>query len=180
MLSTQIRQSPKRSAYDDKTKFLLPKNYIRGIPSADSLKANAIVEFHSKVDCNDPRWSKVDSEDTIHIGGGSKMWLSGYARFKYPPRGDGSGVAPDRPTALEKLSAISWVMDNSDFGSSEPGTNFRSVHFRGFAADLSIPPHAVGFFTVLLQDVRKTWGQLLSDSESHLDQRVCQPFHSTP
>ena len=128
------------------------------------------------MECNDPSWSKVDPEDTIPIGGGSKMWLSGYVHFKYPSRGGGSSVVPDRPTTPDRMSGISWVMDNSSFESGQPGINFRSVHFRGTATDISIPSHAAEFFTLLLRDVRRNWDKLFSDSESYLDQRVCRPF----
>lgn len=136
---------------------------------------SAVVEFHWKMECNDPSWSKVDSEDIIPIGGGSMMWLSGYVHFKYPRVAD-SSVVPGWPTAPDRMSGISWVMDNSSFGSGQPGINFRSVYFRGTAVDISIPSHAVEFFTLLLRDVRRNWDKLFSDSESYLDQRVCWLF----
>ena len=144
------------------------------MPSTGNLEANAALEFHWMMDCKHRRWSKAGSEDTIPIGGRSKMWVTGYAHFKYPPGGDGSGVAPAQ-TVLNLVSGISWVMNNSSFGSSQPGSNFRSVHFRGSSADFSIPSHATEFFTLLLRDVRRNWDKIFSDSESLLDQRVCQP-----
>ena len=169
-----IRQSSK-SPTDDGTRFFLPGEYIPDMPSTGNLKANAAAEFHWMMGCQNPRWAKAGSEDTIPIGGTSKMWLSGYVHFKYPPGGDGSGVAPVQ-AALDRVSGISWVMNNSSFGSIQPGSNFRSVHFRGSITDFSIPSHAAEFFTLLLRDVRRNWDKIFSDSESLLDQRVCQPL----
>lgn len=165
---------------NDAPEFFHPRTYISGSSENDfpSTEEEAVVEFFWKPDTHPQYYPRVPALRDGSFDGR----LVGYVCFIFfahdEEGGAGNSAKPSYKIKNRRRIGISWVMSNYHPASSESTTvqkYLRSEHYTGSLTDFSIPTHCVEFFTWLLRDVRQNWEEIFSQSESYLDERVCQP-----